>query len=291
MMYTLFISTLILVALGWFAIQNNTPLIPLVFLGNRWPALPLSLWILGAFSLGLGSSLLLHILTQTPKRRPRQELSPEFEEEFEAIPKPPPRPRTVRAEPVLDYPAADWDLDDDQDWEPKPPPKPNQPESFTPKPRPETPLKSNQPDPFTAKPRPEAPPTQPKADSIPPTSQINPEVPPRPKPVPATKVYDANYRVLNAPFSPPEWEAEKQQADWSFVEEEDEDVFNFDGVPNPPAPEDEFNFDDLPESMPPEDEDDAFNFDDLEALPPDPKSTPKPTSVDGHPDGPKSLGS
>ncbi len=271
-MYTLFISTLILVALGWFAIQNSTPIIPLVFLGNRWPALPLSLWILGATSLGLASSLLLHILTQTPKSRSRQEPSPEFEE-FEAIPKPPPRPRTARAEPVLDYPAADWDLDDDQDWEPKPPTKPSQPDSFT------------------AKPRPEAPPTQPKADSIPPTSQINPEVPPRPKPVPATKVYDANYRVLNAPFSPPEWEAEKQQADWSFVEEEDEDVFNFDRVPNPATLEDEFNFDDLPESMPPEDEDDAFNFDDLEALSPDPKSTPKPTSVDNHPDSPKSLGS
>ncbi len=44
--------------------QNLTPLVAVVFVGTRLPELPLSLWILGAFGLGIvistGFGLLLH---------------------------------------------------------------------------------------------------------------------------------------------------------------------------------------------------------------------------------------
>ena len=59
----LLLALLLLPAL-LFLWQNLTPLVPVVFLGTPLPELPLSLWILGAFGLGIGISvgvgLLLH---------------------------------------------------------------------------------------------------------------------------------------------------------------------------------------------------------------------------------------
>lgn len=59
----LFLALLLLLAL-LFLWQNLTPLVAVVFLGAQLPELLLSLWILGAFGLGIGIStgfgLLLH---------------------------------------------------------------------------------------------------------------------------------------------------------------------------------------------------------------------------------------
>ncbi|MBF2028609.1 MAG: hypothetical protein IGS48_17900 [Oscillatoriales cyanobacterium C42_A2020_001] len=45
-----------------FTLQNLTPLIPLVFLGIRFPALPLSWWVLGAIAAGGLTTLAIQVL-------------------------------------------------------------------------------------------------------------------------------------------------------------------------------------------------------------------------------------
>ncbi|WP_027269245.1 hypothetical protein, partial [Leptolyngbya sp. PCC 6406] len=54
------VVTLLLVAvLVTFALQNTTPVLPLVFLGGRTVALPLAIWIMGAIALGSITALIL----------------------------------------------------------------------------------------------------------------------------------------------------------------------------------------------------------------------------------------
>ncbi|NJL90480.1 MAG: hypothetical protein HC916_12345 [Coleofasciculaceae cyanobacterium SM2_1_6] len=46
-------------------------------------------------------------------------------------------------------------------------------------------------------------------------------------------VYEANYRVINAPFSPPPAVAKQQEEDWG-LEDEDDSVFDFPETPETP---------------------------------------------------------
>jgi hypothetical protein len=62
MVFRLILLLAIVGALTVFTLQNLTPLLPLVFLGIQFPALPLSWWVLGAGAAGAISMLAIQIL-------------------------------------------------------------------------------------------------------------------------------------------------------------------------------------------------------------------------------------
>lgn len=62
MLFRLILLLAIVGALTVFALQNLTPLLPLVFLGIQFPALPVSWWVLGAMAAGVVSMLVIQIL-------------------------------------------------------------------------------------------------------------------------------------------------------------------------------------------------------------------------------------
>jgi hypothetical protein len=65
MSITQLISLLILVGgLAIFTIQNLSPSLPLIFLGNQLPTLPISVWILIAIAAGILTYLIIHNLFQ-----------------------------------------------------------------------------------------------------------------------------------------------------------------------------------------------------------------------------------
>lgn len=62
MLFRLLLLLAIAGALTVFTLQNMTPLLPLVFFGIKFPALPLSWWVLGAIGAGVLSMLAIQIL-------------------------------------------------------------------------------------------------------------------------------------------------------------------------------------------------------------------------------------
>ena len=62
MLFRLILVLAIVGALTVFTVQNLTPLLPLVFLGIRFPALPLSWWVLGAIAAGALTMLAIQVL-------------------------------------------------------------------------------------------------------------------------------------------------------------------------------------------------------------------------------------
>lgn len=62
MLFRLILLLAIVGGLTVFTLQNLTPLLPLVFLGIQFPALPLSWWVLGAAATGAVSMLAIQIL-------------------------------------------------------------------------------------------------------------------------------------------------------------------------------------------------------------------------------------
>ncbi|WRH66042.1 MAG: hypothetical protein RSE13_20505 [Planktothrix sp. GU0601_MAG3] len=70
MSITQLISLLVLVGgLAIFTIQNLSPSLSLIFLGNQLPSLPLSIWILIAIAMGILTYSIIHNLFQvTPQR-------------------------------------------------------------------------------------------------------------------------------------------------------------------------------------------------------------------------------
>ncbi|MDX2244982.1 MAG: hypothetical protein NW224_30265 [Leptolyngbyaceae cyanobacterium bins.302] len=62
MLFRLLLLLALAGALTGFTLQNLTPLLPLVFLGITFPALPLSWWVLGAIAAGAISMLAIQIL-------------------------------------------------------------------------------------------------------------------------------------------------------------------------------------------------------------------------------------
>ncbi|HAN74007.1 MAG TPA: hypothetical protein DCQ51_21120 [Planktothrix sp. UBA8407] len=82
MSITQLISLLILVGgLAIFTIQNLSPSLPLIFLGNQLPTLPFSVWILIAIAAGILTYLIIHnlfqVYPQTVKPSPRSKTSPD----------------------------------------------------------------------------------------------------------------------------------------------------------------------------------------------------------------------
>lgn len=74
-MVRLVVLVLVLVGLAVFVLQNMTPLLSLTLLGFQTPALPLSVWVVGAIALGSLSTLLTAVLIRSgmggrsPRRR------------------------------------------------------------------------------------------------------------------------------------------------------------------------------------------------------------------------------
>jgi uncharacterized integral membrane protein len=72
----MFVPLLILAGLALFALQNSSPVLPLVVLGIRTQALPLSVWMLGAIVAGaattIGVSTLFSLSKFTAVRRSNQ---------------------------------------------------------------------------------------------------------------------------------------------------------------------------------------------------------------------------
>ena len=104
----LVVALLIVCGLVTFALQNTSPVIPLVFLGVRTVALPLAVWLSGAIALGAITTLLLSGFTDlrglTSKRpRRRWQVRPDASADRPEPTgfRPPPRdiPREPRREP------------------------------------------------------------------------------------------------------------------------------------------------------------------------------------------------
>jgi len=215
----------ILFILGLFIIQNLSTVLPLVVFGIKTPALPLGFWVLMAIVLGFISSLFLQLPrgfsslpSEDNQRRNQRDLN---REEFEEFPEPDSPPRKTqrydRPAPESNPDLSDWDLDFNDDWQESAPVSPSPSKTTAPH--------TYQPSPKTTAPSPEprdTPPNPPKTPSNF-SSAVGDE---NKSGAEKTVVYDANYRVINAPFSPPSAVAKAQEEDWG-LEEDDDSVFDF----------------------------------------------------------------
>lgn len=202
----------ILVILSLFIVQNLSTVLPLIIFGMRTPALPLGVWVLAATSLGFISSLFLQLPSKfnAPRSGHRESRPEDFIES-------PPRPQTYvgrnpwkenRSSPEISEDLSDWDLEFDDDWQER------------------EPVPAINPPPRTTAPPPETKDT-PIAPSRPPATYAYGTGDTGKSGVGNTEaVYDANYRVINAPFSPPPAVAKAQEEDWGLGEDDDS-VFDF----------------------------------------------------------------
>jgi len=228
-----------LAILGLFIVQNLSTVLPLIIFGVRTPALPLGVWVLIAIVLGFISSLFLQLPSSFPSSRPRQSqrenLQESYSEEFveEASNRQNRDDRSQgyrggssqgerRSNPEISPDVSDWDLDFGDDWqdEPRPvnpPPRNTPPESevYAPKQAPVVPPRTPAPYGMGDQDKSEGNKVAGEKTEIGKSGVGRTEA-----------VYDANYRVINAPFSPPPRVAKAQEEDWG-LEEEDDSVFDF----------------------------------------------------------------
>ena len=245
---SLFLFSLIAV-LGLFIVQNLSTVLPLIVFGVRTPALPLGIWVLVAIALGFISSLFLQLPSSfsRPRPSPRENLRENFRENLregdeEEFPEEPiarnqtyggrPYQNEARSNPEVSSDISDWDLDFGDDWQDEPRPVNPPPRAAAPEPKqaqgspPRSPANygSVSPGRFeTTKPevaRPEVGKTEVDKTEVGKTEVGKSGV------GRTEAVYDANYRVINAPFSPPPKVAKAQEEDWG-LEEDDDSVFDF----------------------------------------------------------------
>lgn len=225
-----------------FAVSNLSPVLPLVFLGMKTLALPISAWIGLAIAAGAFTSFFLQFLNylqsdsstqnlQEPdevsrrssafRREPVESFEPEFEP-AQNTPPPPEPPKTTSKKVT-----SDWEEPSSKDWDFKQ-------ESAAPTPNPQA---------FERE----------FSRDIPSSDRVSYEAPQEPKThsqdgsvysysyrdtnqkesgVGKTDVvYDANYRVITPPYQKPP-EPEEEEEDWGFEEDEDFD-FNDESENNP----------------------------------------------------------
>ena len=232
---SLFLFSLIAV-LGLFIVQNLGTVLPLIVFGVRTPALPLGIWVLVAIALGFISSLFLQLPSsfsrprQSPRENLRENLRESDEEEFPE--EPIARNQTYgdqtprnekRSIPEVSSDISDWDLDFGDDWQDQPRPVNPPPRTTAPEPQ-QSPRSSASYDLGTSGRTEAAKPDVGKTEASQ-TEVAKTEV--GKSGVGRTEaVYDANYRVINAPFSPPPKVAKAQEEDWG-LEEDDDSVFDF----------------------------------------------------------------
>lgn len=262
----LFLS--LLAILGLFIVQNLGTVLSLVIFGVKTPALPLGIWVLMALILGFISSLCLQLPNAFITSAPRPERLRDFSSEDEEFEPETPMGRSTRQQshpqsnsqsnyqqsnsqksnyqsnykenptyspPEISQNLSDWDIDYNDDWQdstPDPEPRDSRVDSrFDPREDVRaTPTQDSRPE-TRSEPRP-LPNSSP--ESRPPSTYAYGKGDERNSGVGMTEaVYDANYRVINAPFSPPPAVAKKQEEDWG-LEEEDDSVFDFPEVPETP---------------------------------------------------------
>jgi hypothetical protein len=266
----LFLS--LLAVLGLFIVQNLGTVLSLVIFGVKTPALPLGIWVLMALTLGFISSLCLQLPNAFIATSPRPERLRDFSSEDEDFEPENPRGRSTREQsnpqssyqqsdnqqfnyqsnykenptyspPEISQNLSDWDIDFNEDWQdsaPDPEPRDSRVDSrvdpkedFRGMPREDLKPDSR----FDARenlrsePR---TPSNPPQDSRPPSTYAYGKGDEDNSGVGMTEaVYEANYRVINAPFSPPPAVAKQQEEDWG-LEEEDDSVFDFPEIPETP---------------------------------------------------------
>lgn len=234
----------VIAVLGLFITQNLGIVLPLIIFGVKTPALPLGIWVLIAIALGFISSLFLQLPSSFSRPRQsqrenlrensRENLRESDEEEFAEEPIASNQTyggRTYqnekRSTPEVSSDISDWDLDFGDDWQDESRPVNPPPRAAAPEPK-QTPVTP-----------PRAPATY-GAGNLGRTEAAKPEVgKPETGKTEVAKtevgkpgvgrteaVYDANYRVINAPFSPPPQVAKAQEEDWG-LEEDDDSVFDF----------------------------------------------------------------
>lgn len=193
--------------MAMFVVQNSTPVFPLVFLGLKTPAFPLSLWLFISLAAGVCSSCLLQLLAylqrgSTVQRRreaPRTAKEPERRETNRYTPPPPSREEVAGWEP------------EDEEWDIEEPPK----EGTT-----TTSVRDST-----------------EADRVNRTAYEAPQNPVNRPPSgvysysyresdrsgagKSETVYDANYRVITPPNSQRETTASDEE-DWGFEEDEED---------------------------------------------------------------------
>lgn len=267
----LFLS--LLAILGLFIVQNLGTVLSLVIFGVKTPALPLGIWVLMALILGFISSLCLQLpnafLTSAPRPERLRDFSSE-DEEFEPetpMERSPRQPSNFQSNyqsnsqhdnyqqsdyqqansqvnyqsnykdnptyspPEISQNLSDWDIDFNDDWQdsaPEPEPRDSRVDSRV---DPREDFRSTPREDLRSEPR---TPSNPPQDSRPPSTYAYGKGDEDNSGVGMTEaVYDANYRVINAPFSPPPAVAKKQEEDWG-LEEDDDSVFDFPDIPETP---------------------------------------------------------
>ncbi|MEA5532685.1 LapA family protein [Crocosphaera sp. XPORK-15E] len=223
----LIILLLLLVGTGIFIIQNQQPVV-LYFLGTEAKTallsltLPLGLWVVIFALAGIITSLLIQLLTRSPRQRsaPKSVKSPSRPRPQEPPETPYQRSEAKRSDWEVP-PNPEWEKtpqpDEDEEWNIEEPPT-ERTQPFQPS---KTPIIEDQASEFEM---PQTPKTvsrqgtiysytyrelSDRRDPIPPQEQEIPPSPsdtsptPPPKSNPTNQVYDANYRVITPPYQTP----------------------------------------------------------------------------------------
>lgn len=205
-------------------VQNWSPVLSLVFLGDRSIPLPMAVWVILSTFAGAVTSLVITSLfklsnyfgePQRPRRTPSVRTSPRTrvtpKEEFQA---PPSQPTASKTESSTSNAFDDWETNegssDDWDFDEQQPP--------TPQPRPQTPpVRDSQ-----TYERPQTPESSSQSGSVYSYSYRQPKNTAAGK---TESVYDADYRVIIPPPSASQVDnsTDDDEDDWSFFEDDDDD--------------------------------------------------------------------
>ncbi len=229
-MRSLLLFSLIAV-LGLFIVQNLSTVLPLIIFGVKTPALPLGVWVLVAIVLGFVSSLFLQLPSSfsSSRQSQRENLQESYQEELREEPSGRNQAyggRTYhnekRSNPEISSDISDnsdWELDFGDDWQEETRPRNPPPKATAPAPEPkQSPVAPPRaPAPYGAGNQGKAEVSKAEGDK----AEVGKSGVGR-----TEAVYDANYRVINAPFSPPPKVAKAQEEDWG-LEEDDDSVFDF----------------------------------------------------------------
>lgn len=217
---------LILVVFGGlalFAVQNLSPALPIVFLGIRTQALPISAWILVAIASGFFISLFLQLLSYLQRRSLQARIRQLEAEPPRSAPRatyestnrqtsytpPPPQKETPPASDESDWDFEGSNDEEEDDWNIEEPPEPT----------PTQPPRYQEPEPKDYETRQE-PKSSSKTGSVYSYSYREPSQSGAGK---TEAVYDVNYRVLTPPYRQPPTQPAQEEEDWGFEEDEDED--------------------------------------------------------------------
>jgi uncharacterized integral membrane protein len=208
-----------------FALSNLSPLLSVVFLGMKTPALPLGTWILGAIAAGAITSFFLQLLSylqggsSTRRFEEVREVPPRSRSFSRERPEnPAPETQTPYTPPPPQTPpnstASDWEESSDEDWDfdEDPAPATSNQQDFERDYSRDTPRSDR-----TSYEVKQEPKTSSKTGSVYSYSYREPTEPGVGK---ADSVYDANYRLITPPYQKAA-EPQEEDDDWGFDDDEE----------------------------------------------------------------------